>query len=754
MTISRDPVILSNPALLERVDKLRDLNIGQHVPLPQLVVVGDQSSGKSSLLESLSGIPFPRDQSLCTRHATQITSRRDSNDSVLINIIPGPNATEEHKEQLKGFRNKLPSGSEFRKQFTDILKKANEKMGLRTDLSTGKGEVFSKDVLKIEISGPREDYLTIIDVPGIFRTTTQGTTRDDMTLVKDMVKGYIKDDRTIILAVLPSNVDIATQEILELAKDVDKNGERTLGVLTKPDLVLEPSAQAAVCDLVLNKKRSLTLGYFLVRNRGADGGFEEQSELDRVFQTQPWADLPKDRVGISALKEQLQSLLVDITRREFPKLLQDVNNQIKDCKRELDSLGLPRQDEREQRSFLSHIAGAFQERAREALAAHYNADPVFEQDELRLITQVMNITDVFNADFRESAHSRHFEDLGVPKTPVVAEPKAEPKAEQNADPKAEPVAKRPERPAHRDWEETPAGVTVDNLRALLDKAKVDEIAPQELSELGDIIIPIQEIPKPRDNFTAWINDVHLQFRGMDLGTFNPYLVSISFAEQSHKWGDITKIYMSRVIITLHRFIAAALRSVCTEEQARNHLWYAILDTLVERYKTAMAKANLLIEVEQRKQPYTLNRQFAAARMEARGHRITELLRPTARRDTKQFGGVQYMVSLDDIAKAAAGKPNVEQLQEDIHDILKAYYGLAADRFIDNVFQLAVDYYLLTGPSSPLKVFTQDWVINLEPGELERIASETKQAKKNRSRLGKKIEDLSNALKILKSQDEQ
>ena len=160
---------------------------------------------------------------------------------------------------------------------------ANERMGLRADISTGNGAVFSEDVLKIEVQGPHEDYLTIIDVPGIFRTTTQGTTKDDMVMVRDLVKRYIRDDRTIILAVLPSNVDIATQEILELAEDYDKNGERTLGVLTKPDLVLEPSAQAAVCDLVQGKKRPLTLGYFLVRNRGASSGSKEQSELDQIF---------------------------------------------------------------------------------------------------------------------------------------------------------------------------------------------------------------------------------------------------------------------------------------------------------------------------------------------------------------------------------------------------------------------------------------------------------------------------------------
>lgn len=103
-------------------------------------------------------------------------------------------------------------------------------MGIRTDTSSGEGTVFSEDILKIEICGPDEDYLTVIDVPGIFRNPIEGiTTKDDVQLVRNMVKEYIKNNRTIILAVLPSNVDIATQEILTLADD--KAGERTEGTL-------------------------------------------------------------------------------------------------------------------------------------------------------------------------------------------------------------------------------------------------------------------------------------------------------------------------------------------------------------------------------------------------------------------------------------------------------------------------------------------------------------------------------------------
>lgn len=92
----------------------------------QLVVVGDQSSGKSSLLESLTGIPFPKDQSLCTRYATQIASRRSNEDRVDIRIIPGPNASDEHKKHVEAFRMSGRSGSEFRQQFVEILQKVSE----------------------------------------------------------------------------------------------------------------------------------------------------------------------------------------------------------------------------------------------------------------------------------------------------------------------------------------------------------------------------------------------------------------------------------------------------------------------------------------------------------------------------------------------------------------------------------------------------------------------------------------------------
>ena len=114
-------VTLTSPSRLRKIDVLREKNIGQYLPLPQLVAVGDQSSGKSSLLESITGIPFPHGQELCTRYATQITHRRDEFQRIDITIIPGPHASPEHTKLLKSYHRQVQSDEHLFREFPEIL---------------------------------------------------------------------------------------------------------------------------------------------------------------------------------------------------------------------------------------------------------------------------------------------------------------------------------------------------------------------------------------------------------------------------------------------------------------------------------------------------------------------------------------------------------------------------------------------------------------------------------------------------------
>ncbi len=190
---------------------------------------------------------------------------------------------------------------------------------------SGSKSTFSSDVLRLEISGPKEDHLSVIDVPGIFKRTTSGvTTKTDMEMVERMVHGYMKNPRSVLLTVVSANVDIATQEILEKAEEVDPDGIRTLGVLTKPDLV-DKGAEKNVVDLVEGRKHQLKLGWHVLRNASQDELNKRVADRDvteRIFFAgqSPWNTLDEERVGIASFRDRLQEILADHIRREFPKV--------------------------------------------------------------------------------------------------------------------------------------------------------------------------------------------------------------------------------------------------------------------------------------------------------------------------------------------------------------------------------------------------------------------------------------------------
>ncbi len=264
-------------------------------------------------------------------------------DKTSISIIPAESAAPEHAEKLRrGKSQKLQLLS--RDTFGEVLSqvfapntmftthargystalmpyKVHDLMGLGAGQKT-----FSDDVLKIEICGPKRDHLSVVDVPGIFKKVTEGvTTKIDIGMVRNMVTSYMKNPRSVILAVIPANVDIATQEILDMAAEYDEKGERTLGVLTKPDLV-DKGAEQNVIDLLDGKSHRLNLGWNIVRNLGqgqlGDISADRHLNESMFFSTQsPWSKLSKDKVGVKALRSRLTDVLTEIVRREFPNVI-------------------------------------------------------------------------------------------------------------------------------------------------------------------------------------------------------------------------------------------------------------------------------------------------------------------------------------------------------------------------------------------------------------------------------------------------
>lgn len=139
----------------------------------------------------------------------------------------------------------------------------------------------------------------------------------------------MQNPRSVILAVIPANVDIATQEILEMAGDLDGKGERTFGVLTKPDLV-DKGAELAVIDIIEGRSHNLNLGWCIVRNPGqqalvdslSDAAANDRHAIEKEYfkSERPWSDVSKDRVGIESLRNRLVEILAEMVKREFPRV--------------------------------------------------------------------------------------------------------------------------------------------------------------------------------------------------------------------------------------------------------------------------------------------------------------------------------------------------------------------------------------------------------------------------------------------------
>ena len=195
------------------------------------------------------------------------------------------------------------------------------------NLSSSHGDqkpTFSNSVLQLEIRGPNESHLSVIDVPGIFKNTTlDRTTKSDIVLVRNMVLRYMQNQRSIMLAVVPANVDIATQEIIEMAREVDPEGGRTLRILTKPDLV-DKGTEHNVIRLIHDGNLNGQLGWILVRNLSQkqleDGNADRDTEEKAFYRNAPWDRVPPENYGISALMARLQELLTSNVRREFPSV--------------------------------------------------------------------------------------------------------------------------------------------------------------------------------------------------------------------------------------------------------------------------------------------------------------------------------------------------------------------------------------------------------------------------------------------------
>ncbi|XP_075347981.1 interferon-induced GTP-binding protein Mx-like isoform X2 [Mycteria americana] len=296
---------------IDLIDSLRALGIEKDMALPAVAVIGDQSSGKSSVLEALSGIALPRGNGIVTRCPLELKLKR----------IP---ATQAWKGKIcyRSIGIELQNASEVEKAIRDAQ-----------DTVAGTRGAISGELISLEIQSPDVPDLTLIDLPGIARVAVGDQPKDIGEQIKMLLKKMIGCKETLNLVVVPCNVDIATTEALKMAQEVDPSGERTLGILTKPDLV-DRGTEDSIVKIVQNRVIPLKKGYMIVKCRGQQ---DIQSKLSlataiqqerKFFETHKYFSvlLEEGRATIPNLAEKLTNELV----RHIIKTLPTLENQIRE----------------------------------------------------------------------------------------------------------------------------------------------------------------------------------------------------------------------------------------------------------------------------------------------------------------------------------------------------------------------------------------------------------------------------------------
>ena len=198
-----------------------------------------------------------------------------------------------------------------------------------TGMGIDKSKAFAKDILSIEIEGPSRPLLKLVDLPGLIQTETRGVSEEGIHLVTEISDHYISQSRTICLAVVSAGNDYANQGILKKVRRVDPEGNRTLGITTKPDrLPAWSGSEQAFLGLARNEDIFFKLSWHILKNRSYE---ERSSSLEqrnmseiRYFRTSNFSTLPKECVGITSLRNRLSQLLFDHVKHELPKLRKDL----------------------------------------------------------------------------------------------------------------------------------------------------------------------------------------------------------------------------------------------------------------------------------------------------------------------------------------------------------------------------------------------------------------------------------------------
>ena len=514
--------------LLNDIDRFREHGLDN---LPQIVVCGDTSSGKSSVLGALSGIPFPVSGTMCTRFATEIALRYSAANSITGHafITPAKGASESHQTGVESFRRDITSLDDI----PALMDDARKKMGL--------GEVsgISRDVLHLKLDGQQLPNLTLVDLPGLIHASRN---TEDIVMVQDLVKDYFRQEQSIILIIVSAENPIENQGVLTSSRRFDPKGTRSIGVITKPDVLERPdkaSLKPAILELARNHNTAFkfTRGWHVVRclnDKERKDGLDRDLVEHTLFGQEPWGNaFHHKQLGIKSLRLALCKYLHQHILEVLPELQTSLEKRVEVVKSSLEILGDSRTTLKERMCYLTRISKRYGELVKDALEGNYS-DAFFQDGDpaKRLRATIMALTDNYEHSMRTKGHS---------------------------------------------------------FDICQERSQAPEKSPQSPEQItqSDALLKVGKLLKT--------------YRGPELSfLFNPRLVGELFKEQSQKWPLLTSEYIGDICLAVQAFLGKVVEFICPSTGETSELIFRhVLDNAVlAGFKSLESKAEELFS------PYT------------------------------------------------------------------------------------------------------------------------------------------------------
>jgi GTPase SAR1 family protein len=371
--------------LLKYLKDLSHHGIDTNLPVPKIVMVGDQSAGKSSLVEALTTIQVPRGEGTVTRCPLEINISDEKGPfratvSLLQKYVWEPSTSSRRPGKWEEIHDTIFPSTFLeiteKKELADAIQKAqfailnptanpNDIRNLDIKEMVDPEARFSPNIVIVDIKGVGTDVpLSFIDLPGIIAGDKQGTQFPD--LVKQLALGYIRDPNTLIALVISMEYDMDVSHAPQLVRSAGAQN-RCIGILTKPDRLVKGSKREQWMDVLAGQEYQVKYGYYITKQPHTSQGqidfknarAEELSYFDRP----EWKDSFQDsesRLGTEKLKVAMSDWLLDMSQKNLPEILQNIDFELQKMNDRLEHLPRRQTEPRyETETFLEEFSKAF-----------------------------------------------------------------------------------------------------------------------------------------------------------------------------------------------------------------------------------------------------------------------------------------------------------------------------------------------------------------------------------------------------------